>query len=157
MRTVSLAAFLFIFWLALSGHYTPVLIAVGAAVAAAGAAIAVRTRVVDEEGHPIHLAGGALTYFPWLLWEIAKAAWSVTKVILHPRLPISPTMTVVRASQRSKVGVATYANSITLTPGTITVGVRDDELTVHALVREGADDLEAGGMDSRVAQFDGTA
>ena len=157
MRTVSLAAFLFVFWLALSGHYTPVLITVGAVVAVAVAAAGVRMRAVDEEGHPIHLAGAALTYFPWLLWEIAKAAWSVTKLILHPRLPISPTMTVVRASQRTKVGIATYANSITLTPGTITVGVRGDELTVHALVREGAADLEAGGMDRRVAQFDGTA
>jgi multicomponent Na+:H+ antiporter subunit E len=157
MRTVSLAAFLFVFWLALSGHYTPVLIAVGAVVAAAAAAAAARMRIADEEGHPIHLAGRALTYFPWLLWEIAKAAWSVTKIVVHPRLPISPTMTVVRASQRTKVGIATYANSITLTPGTITVGVRGDELTVHALVADGAADLEAGGMDRRVAQFDGTA
>ena len=157
MRTVSLAACLFVFWLALSGHYTLVLITVGAVVAVAVAASAVRMQVADEEGHPIHLAGRALTYVPWLAWEIAKAAWSVTKVIVHPRLPISPTMTVVRASQRSKVGIATYANSITLTPGTITVGVRGDELTVHALVREGAADLEAGGMDRRVAQFDGTA
>jgi multicomponent Na+:H+ antiporter subunit E len=156
MRAVSLTAFLFVFWLALSGHFTPGLVAVGAGVAVLGAAAAVRMRVADEEGHPIHLARSALTYFPWLSWEIAKAAWSVTRIIVHPKLPISPTMTVVRASQRTKVGVATYANSITLTPGTITVGVGGDELTVHALVREGAADLEAGGMDRRVARFDGS-
>ena len=78
---------------------------------------------------------GRVTYFPWLIREIAKSAWAVTKIILHPSLPISPTMTVVRASQRTRVGVATYANSITLTPGTITVGVNGNELTVHALVR----------------------
>jgi multicomponent Na+:H+ antiporter subunit E len=52
-------------------------------------------------------------------------------------------------------GIATYANSITLTPGTITVGVSGRELTVHALVREGALDLESGGMDRRVSQFEG--
>jgi multicomponent Na+:H+ antiporter subunit E len=79
----------------------------------------------------------------------------VTKVILHPRLPISPTMTIVQASQKTAAGIATYANSITLTPGTITVGVSGRELTVHALVREGALDLESGGMDRRVSQFEG--
>jgi multicomponent Na+:H+ antiporter subunit E len=63
-------------------------------------------------------------------------------------------MTVVKASQRTPAGIATYANSITLTPGTITVGVTGDELTVHALVRAGADDLEAGGMDRRVTRFE---
>jgi multicomponent Na+:H+ antiporter subunit E len=55
------------------------------------------------------------------------------------------------------VGVATYANSITLTPGTITVGVNGNDLTIHALVRDGALDLEAGGMDRRVSRFEGTA
>jgi multicomponent Na+:H+ antiporter subunit E len=66
-------------------------------------------------------------------------------------------MTVVTASQRTPAGLATYANSITLTPGTITVGVAGNELTVHALVNDGALDLEAGGMDRRVSQFEGTA
>ncbi|MGE0857310.1 MAG: Na+/H+ antiporter subunit E, partial [Hyphomicrobiaceae bacterium] len=97
----------------------------------------------------------AVTYFPWLAWEIAKSAWGVTKLILSPRLDISPTMTVVKASQRTAAGLATYANSITLTPGTITAAVRGNELIVHAVVREGADDLEGGGMDRRVTQFEG--
>jgi multicomponent Na+:H+ antiporter subunit E len=100
---------------------------------------------------------GAVTYFPWLLAEIAKSGWAVTKITLDPRLPISPTMTTVRASQKSRAGVATYANSITLTPGTITVGVNGNDLIVHALVKDGALDLEGGGMDHRVSQFEGTA
>jgi multicomponent Na+:H+ antiporter subunit E len=116
----------------------------------------IRVRVADAEAFPMELLWGALTYYPWLIREIAKSAWAVTKVVLHPRLPISPTMTVVRASQRSRAGVATYANSITLTPGTITVKVSGNDLTVHALVRAGADDLEGGGMDRRVRQFEGT-
>jgi multicomponent Na+:H+ antiporter subunit E len=66
-------------------------------------------------------------------------------------------MTVVRASQKTAVGVATYANSITLTPGTITVGVNGNELVVHALVVDGALDLEGGGMDRRVSRFEGSA
>jgi len=155
MRYLSLTGLLFALWLALSGHYTAVLIAAGAASALACVLAAVRMRVIDAEGHPVELFGGAVTYFPWLIGEIAKSAWGVTKIILHPRLPISPTMTTVRAGQRTTVGVATYANSITLTPGTITVGVSGNDLTVHALVREGALDLEAGAMDRRVSQFEG--
>ena len=157
MRYLSLAGFLFAFWLALSGHYTPMLIIAGAASAVVCMLAAIRMRVADAEGHPIELFWGAVTYFPWLILEIVKSAWAVTKVVLHPRLPISPTMTTVRASQKTRVGVATYGNSITLTPGTMTVEVDDNNLTVHALVREGALDLEAGGMDRRVSQFEGTA
>lgn len=157
MRIVSLAGFLFAFWLALSGHYTPALIAVGAGCAVLCALAAKQMRVADSEGHPIHLFLGALTYFPWLAWEIAKSAWAVTKIIVNPSLPISPTMTVVKGSQRTPLGVNIYANSITLTPGTITVGVNGDELIVHALVKGGADDVQSGGMDRRVSQFEGAA
>jgi multicomponent Na+:H+ antiporter subunit E len=157
MRHLSLAVFLFAFWLALSGHYTPVLIAAGAASAGVCVLAAVRMRTVDEEGHPVQLFGRAPAYLLWLAVEIAKSAWAVAKIILHPRLPISPTMTVVRAAQRTRVGVAVYANSITLTPGTITVAVHGNDLTVHALVRDGATDLEGGGMDRRVSRFEGTA
>ena len=157
MRYLSLAGFLFAFWLALSGHYSPMLVAAGAASAVLCLLAAIRMRVVDAEGHPFHLFRGAVTYFPWLIREIVKSGWGVTKLILHPRLPISPTMTVVRASQRTRAAVATYANSITLTPGTITVAVKGNDLTVHALTREGALDLEAGAMDRRVSQFEGIA
>jgi len=157
MRYLSLAGLLFAFWLALSGHYTPVLVTVGAVCAVACVFAAIHMRAADPEGHPIELFRGAITYFPWLFLEIAKSGWSVTKVILAPSLPISPTMTVVRASQKTPAGMATYANSITLTPGTITVGVSGDEFIVHALVRDGADDLEGGGMDRRVSQFEGVA
>jgi multicomponent Na+:H+ antiporter subunit E len=157
MRLASLAVVLFLLWLGLSGHYTPFLVGAGAGAAVLCVAVAVRMGVADTEGHPIHLARAALTYFPWLLWEIAKSAWGVSKLILNPRLPISPTMTKVEAGQRTTVGVVTYANSITLTPGTITTGVKGNVLTVHALTRAGALDLEAGGMDARVSRFEASA
>ena len=157
MRLVSLSVTLFLFWLALSGHYTPFLLAAGVGSAILCAFVATRLHVADAEGHPVHLWRAAVTYIPWLLWEIAKSGWAVTKLIIHPRLPISPTMTKVIASQRSTVGIATYANSITLTPGTITTGVKGNVLTVHALVRDGAADLEGGAMDARVSQFERSA
>jgi multicomponent Na+:H+ antiporter subunit E len=157
MRFISLSIFLLVFWLGLSGHYTPFLIGAGIGCTLLCVLAAIRLRVFDAEGHPVELFGRAVTYVPWLLKEIAKAGWAVTKVIVHPKLPISPTMTVVRASQRTTVGVATYANSITLTPGTITVGVNGNDLVVHALENAGALDLEGGGMDRRVRQYEGTA
>jgi multicomponent Na+:H+ antiporter subunit E len=157
MRFVSLATALFVFWLALSGHYTLFLVVSGAGCALAVALVAVRVRSFDQEGVPIEFIPGAFTYIPWLVWEILKSAWAVSKIIVDPRLPISPTMTIVKASQRTSTGIAIYANSITLTPGTITVGVDGNDLTVHALVGGGADDLEAGGMDRRVSRFEGTA
>jgi multicomponent Na+:H+ antiporter subunit E len=156
MRLTSLGLALFLFWLALSGHYTPMLLAAGAASALLCVLAARRMGVADAEGHPVHLLARFLTYFPWLLGEIVKSAWAVTMIILRRDLPISPTMTHVRASQRTSLGVVTYANSITLTPGTITTGVKGHVLTVHALVREGALDLEAGGMDARVTRFEGS-
>lgn len=156
MRWASLAALLFLLWLGLSGHYTPFLLTAGALVSIACVALAVRMGVADAEGHAIQLLGGAVTYFPWLLWEIAKAAWAVTKIVISPRLPISPIMTKVVASQRTSAGIATYANSITLTPGTITTEVKGNVLTVHAIAREGALELEAGAMDARVTRFEAT-
>ncbi len=154
MRALSLAIALALFWLALSGHYTPFLLSVGAGCVVASVLVAYRLGALDGEGHPTQLFLGALTYFPWLVWEIVKSCWAVTKIIVDPRLPISPTMTTIRASQKSTVGIVSYANSITLTPGTITTHVAGDVLTVHALVAGGADDLEAGGMDARVTRFE---
>ena len=146
-----------LFWLALSGHYTPFLLMVGVCCVALTVFIASRMSIVDDEGQPVELLLAAPSYWAWLYVEIAKSAITVTRIILDPRLPISPTFTKVRARQKTAAGRATYANSITLTPGTITTGVAGDIFTVHAIVREGADDLEAGGMDERVRQFEGEA
>lgn len=156
MRIVSLGAGLFAFWLALSGHYTMFLVSLGLASAVLCTYLAVRLRIVDET-FAFHLLPRALFYWPWLVWEILKSAWAVSRMILHPRLPISPTMVSVKAGQRTQVGIATYANSITLTPGTLTVGVDGNNLLVHALDGAGADDLEAGRMDAQVSRFEGKA
>ena len=115
-----------------------------------------RMGVIDREGHPVDLGRAAATYWPWLIWEIVKAAWDVARIIVHPNLPISPTMIRVKTSQRTSVGVVTYANSITLTPGTISVEVDDGEILVHALTRSAAEGLATGDMDRRVSEFEGT-
>jgi multicomponent Na+:H+ antiporter subunit E len=157
LRILSLAATLFLFWLALSGHYTPFLIVSGAVVAFVVALLGVRSGYGDEEGHPIDYIAHGLVYWPWLVVEIAKSAWAVARIIIDPRLPISPRLIRTRASQRTAVGIATYANSITLTPGTITVEVnrREQEFLVHALTKDSAAGVEEGTMDRRVRAFEG--
>lgn len=78
--SVSAVGVLFAFWLLLSGHYTPFLVAAGFGCALAVVAIARRMNVVDHEGHPIHLGLRALTaYWPWLVREILKSGWDVTR------------------------------------------------------------------------------
>ena len=155
LRTISLGIVLFLFWLALSGHYTTFLVGAGAIVVALCLVIAARMSANDREGHPVHLLPSGLLYMPWLMWEILKSAWNVTLIIIDPRLPISPTMTRVRATQKTSVGIVVYANSITLTPGTITTDVSGHNLIIHAIAKDGADDLEGGAMDQKVTAFEG--
>ena len=156
LHFASLAASLAAFWLLLSGMFTPFLVGAGVLSAIAVAALSRRMDLVDHEGHPIHLAWGALmTYWPWLLKEIAKSAWDVSKRVLDPRLPISPTLRRFRPGQRTELGLVIHANSITLTPGTIAVEVAPDEFLVHALTREGADGLAGSEMDHRCTLLEG--
>jgi multicomponent Na+:H+ antiporter subunit E len=110
--------------------------------------------ITDREGHPIDLALAALAYWPWLLKEIVKSGWQVSRIILDPRLPISPTLVRFKPSQKTTVALATHANSITLTPGTITVEADSEEFLVHALTREGAVSVAGSEMDRRVSRLD---
>ncbi|MDQ3025241.1 MAG: Na+/H+ antiporter subunit E [Pseudomonadota bacterium] len=156
MRYASAVALLFGFWILLSGYFTPFLLGAGLASAIAVVLFARRMAVIGGEGYPLHLGRGAITYWPWLLKEIVKSAWDVARIILHPRLPISPAWVRVRHSQKTLMGRVTHANSITLTPGTITVEAEGDEFLVHALTRAGVDALAEGEMDRRVSRFEGT-
>ena len=151
----SIGLVLICFWLVLSGHYNMITVPAGILSVLGVVILSRRMEIADEEGHPIHLVPRAVTYWPWLALEIAKSTWDVTKIILNPKLPISPTLIHLRASQRTAVGIATYANSITLTPGTITARVSGQEFLVHAVVRGGAQDLAEGTMDRRVRKFEG--
>lgn len=147
---------LFAAWLTLSGHFEPLLLGLGVASCAAVVLITRRMDVVDREGQPLHLTLRALSsYWPWLLWEIAKSNIDVARRVVHPKLPISPTLVRLTPTQKSDLGLVIYANSITLTPGTITVDVEPGMLLVHAIAREGAVSLEAGDMDRRVTRMMG--
>lgn len=155
--TVGLSSALFVFWMLMSGMFTTFLLLSGFGSALAVTWLAHRMEVLDREGQPLYLTPAAFTYVPWLLKEIVKSALAVSRIILDPRLPVSPTLARFRPSQQSTVGLVTHANSITLTPGTITIEARHDEFLVHGITREGAQGTIASEMDSRVRRFEGSA
>lgn len=157
IRTLISLLALFLFWLLLSGIFTPFLIAAGAGSALAVVLFARRMNSFGEPAYqPIRPVWAAfLSYVPWLLKEIIVAAWDVTKRILHPGLPISPTLVDFKPSQTTDVGLVIHANSITLTPGTISVEVEPGRLLVHALTSEGAASLSGSEMDRRCAELEG--
>ncbi|MEC7842185.1 MAG: Na+/H+ antiporter subunit E [Candidatus Latescibacterota bacterium] len=155
-RSVSLAVSMMAIWLLWSGHYTSLIITFGALSCLLVVFIARRMHLADPEGHPTHLLPRLLLYIPWLSWAILRANMDVALRILKPGLPISPRMVKVKASQKTHLGMVAYANSITLTPGTVSVDLREDgEITVHALTLEAAEDLQAGVMDRRVVRLEG--
>lgn len=155
IRYASLALALMGIWLLLSGHYDPLLISLGVVSVGVTVWIAARLNVVDHEGHPIHIALRLFTYFPWLFWEIVKSNVDVARRVLSPSLPVSPRVFTVDSSQKTSVGRTIYANSITLTPGTVTIDVIGGRLEVHALTTESAEEVKSGRMDARVTRFEG--
>jgi len=157
MRSVSAWLTLFAFWLLLSGYSTAFFVTAGAGCAAAVVWLANRMKVVDGEGHPIHIVLRAvLLYWPWLVKEIVKSAWDVSLVILHPKLPIRPTLVRFKPSQESALALVMHGNSITLTPGTICVEANPDEFLVHALTAASAAGVGTGSqMDRRVNRLEG--
>ena len=116
--------------------------------------LARRMGIVDAEGLPLDLVPGLLRYAPWLFGTVIQANFDVARRILHPRLPITPTVIRVPAEQRTAPGRVSYANSITLTPGTISLEVSDDEIEVHALSVDAAEDLQSGEMGRRVVALE---
>ena len=152
--TLSLFILLAATWLLLSGYYTTLLLALGALSCALVAALCWRTGIIDPEGHPNHLFLGLLLYIPWLLWEICKSNIDIARRILDPKLPIAPRVIRIKTSQKTHLGQVIYANSITLTPGTVSVEVEEGEITVHALTGETAAALLEGSMDRRVTRLE---
>jgi multicomponent Na+:H+ antiporter subunit E len=155
-HSISLFAFLFVFWALLSGYFTAFLLAAGVGCALAVVWFAHRLDVVDHEGHPIQIGLRALAYWPWLIKEIVKSAWDVSKIILNPALPVSPTLVRFRPSQRTSMGLVIHAQSITLTPGTITIEAEPGEFLVHGLTQSSAQAVIGSEMDRRVSACEST-
>ena len=152
-----LGLFLYGQWLLFSGHYSNLLLSLGVASAILTVAIAVRMEIVDRETYPmpapLHLR--AWMYWRWLAREVVKANLDVARLILSPSLPISPNVFTIKTSQRTDLGRVTFANSITLTPGTVSIDLQGDTIEIHALTQEAAKTLQTGEMDRRVTDMEG--
>ncbi len=143
---------LFGLWLLLSGFYdNSLLLGFGVISCVVCVYIAARMEVVDHESVPLQLKLGIVPYLFWLTAEIGKANWAITKVILSPRIKLQQRMINVPASQKTDVGRVTFANSITLTPGTITVETEKNGFLVHALTNDAADHAALADMGNRVS------
>ena len=167
-ESLPMALVLFVFWVVLSGKLDFFHIAAG--VVGAGA-VAYMTCYLYAMSPPIGPAGQhpffrlpwlrLVAYFPWLSWQICVASVQVARIVLNPTIRITPTLVSIRHELPHNLARATLANSITLTPGTVTIDVRGDEYLVHALDRNSAETLEAslpGDMKARVsALFRGPA
>jgi multicomponent Na+:H+ antiporter subunit E len=153
-HAINLGLFLFAIWVLLSGHYTPLMILFGVLSTLFVVFLATRADLIDRETQPVLIKLSVLFYWVWLGREIIMSNIDVARRILSPGLPISPTVFTIQASQKSELGRVTYANSITLVPGTVTMDVDGDVFTVHALTREAAADLKRGEMDRRVCDVE---
>ncbi len=90
-------------------------------------------------------------YFPWLVGRILQSGFHLSVLILHPALPIDPKLIRYRTKLREEAGIVLLGNSITLTPGTITVEVNSQDLVVHAIDDKSAHDVTSLHMDQRIA------
>ena len=154
LRAFGLGAILYAFWLALSGHYTPLLLVIGLASAVLVVSLASRMGLIDEEGVPLEALTWGMGYLGWLLKEIFVANLHVAGIILRPGLPISPVIVDYRGSQTTDLGRVIYANSITLTPGTITTRVKGRDMEIHSLTWVDVDGREEDEMDTRVSRLE---
>lgn len=144
-------------WLLLSGLFKPLLVALGVAATLLTLWLASRMNIIDADSHPVWAVFRFVLYWPWLTGEIVKSSFDVARRVLSPSMPISPTVFEIRATQKTVVGRVVLANSITLTPGTVTMDVDGDRLTVHALAGESVDYALDGEMDRRVTRTEGVA
>jgi multicomponent Na+:H+ antiporter subunit E len=142
----------FVFYLVVAGSLAPFELATGAisGVVVAGLLWQISLSGFANVDRLAGRLGRMALYVPYLLWEIAKANLQIAYVVLHPDLPIDPEMVEFDAAVWSELPVATLANSITLTPGTLTVDVTRQHFTVHALTTGSRDGLLAGGLERGV-------
>jgi len=147
-RYLALSLVLVVIWLLFSGFLdNTTLLVFGLASVLLTVWLTSRAGLLDAEGVPTRIFPGVIGYMIWLLLEIGKANLQVTKQVLAPKL--SPKMITVPTLQKSDLGKVIFANSVTLTPGTVSIDLEKDCLVIHALTEDLADveGIEAMGHD----------
>ena len=151
MRKFFTLILFYVAWLLWSGMTKPLLLVLGAASCLLVLVLARRTGFFDKEVYSLHLTGTLLPFWGWLGKELVVANVQVARIVMSPKLAINPTVIRLTALPEGPVGQAILGNSITLTPGTVTLDDHEGDLLVHCLTREGAEALQQGEMNRRVA------
>lgn len=155
MKALLLFLILLLTWLLWSGLFKPLIIGFGVISCALCVLLTYRMRRHGPDVFELALLLRTTIYLPWLVKEIAVTSWNVVRIVLNPHLPIDPVVIRLHGSQHSQLGRVIYANSITLTPGTLTMDEDGEYLTVHTLTAADACSLQSGEMDVRVSRLEG--
>ena len=145
-------------WLMLSGIYKPMLI--GCGVVSVALVMVIVRRMDQVDGDHVQISIKPIQFFFYLFWlliEIAKSNWRVTKIILSQTIPIRQKLFEVPYTQTSDIGQVIFANSITLTPGTLTIETESEDFLVHALFYDPTDMDALSDMDRRVTEIENGA
>ena len=140
-------------WLLWSGLFKPLLLGLGLVSIAITFLIVRRMGYFDNELFALRFSFRLFGYWAWLGKEIIRSSLDVSRIVLDPRLPISPRVMELKATAQHPVDQVILGNSITLTPGTLALDLHDGVIKVHALTEAGARDLMSGEMDRRVAEL----
>ena len=147
-KSVTLFIVLFGFWLLMSGYYTPLILSLGIISCLLCVYLTIKGKFLDNETLPIYFFPRLIQYTLWLIKEILKSNIATAKVIIMKSE--EPELFSVKATQKTNEGKVTYANSITLTPGTVTTQIKNDIFEVHALTKDFGDDVRSSEMDKMV-------
>ena len=147
-KSITLFIVLFGFWLLMSGYYTPLILSLGVISCLLCVYLTIKGKFLDNETLPIYFFPRLIQYTLWLIKEILKSNITTAKVILSKSE--QPELFSVKATQKTNEGKVTYANSITLTPGTVTTKIKNDIFEVHALTKDFGDDVRSSEMDKMV-------
>ncbi|MBT3928907.1 MAG: Na+/H+ antiporter subunit E, partial [Rhodospirillaceae bacterium] len=154
LHAVGLFAVLYGTWIVLSGHFTPFLLIAGAICAALTVAITLRMEIFDHQRARLVPLWRLPFYLLWLAWQIILWSLIVSRKVLAPTIDIDPVLERIPSGQRSDIAKVIYANSITLTPGTVSTDVSNGEIEVHALTRAAMEDLKTDDMNRRVSALE---
>ena len=153
MRYFQSSLFVAVVWLLLSGHYTALILSFGAVSVLIVIWFMWRMERVDEKLDVLPMRPRVLYYLLWLMWQVVLSNIDLVRRIWDPTLPIRPTWQRLDIKVTSPLAKTLYANSITLTPGTLTTNVREDHFMVHSLSPDGIEDLRKGGMEEQIQRL----
>lgn len=147
------AVILSVFWLLLSGYIEPMMLSFGAVSVVIVLLALKRMDAVDHEPRGISINHQTVHYFLWLLGQIFSSSLLVTKLIWGSSNKLSPSLAKIQAKNVPPNKRVLYANSITLTPGTLSVDLEDEDITVHALQQSSIEELEQGDMERKITDI----